>query len=111
MDCSLPGFSVHGIFQARVLEWGAIPFSRGSSRPRDQTRVSHIAGKRFALWATTEYTEEGNSNGNIISHILFSYLILVFYDLILVILSIIVFYKKYCNQLHFIFEEAEAKTG
>ena len=42
MDCSLPGSSVHGIFQARVLEWVAISFSRGSSWSRDQTRVSHI---------------------------------------------------------------------
>ena len=35
MDCSLPGSSVHGILWARILEWGAIPFSRGSSQPRD----------------------------------------------------------------------------
>ena len=42
MDCSLPGFSDHGIFQARVLEWVAISFSRGSSWPRDRTRVSRI---------------------------------------------------------------------
>ena len=42
MDCSPPGSSVHGIFQARVLEWVAIPFSRASSRLRDQTQVSHI---------------------------------------------------------------------
>ena len=41
MDCSLPGSSVHGIFQARRLEWVAISFSRRSSRPRDWTRVSH----------------------------------------------------------------------
>ena len=41
-DCSLPGFSVHGIFQAIVLEWTAISFSRGSSQPRDQTQVSRI---------------------------------------------------------------------
>ena len=40
MDCSLPGSSVHGILQARVLQWVAIPFSRGSSHPRDWTRVS-----------------------------------------------------------------------
>ena len=45
MDCSLPGFSVHGIFQARVLEWVAISFSRGSSRPRDRTQVSCIVGR------------------------------------------------------------------
>ena len=47
MDCSLPGSSLHGILQARILEWVAISFSRGSSRPRDRTRVSCIAGRRF----------------------------------------------------------------
>ena len=47
MDCSLPGSSVHGIFQARVLEWVAISFSRGSSRPRDRIWVSRIVGRRF----------------------------------------------------------------
>ena len=52
MDCSLPGSSVHGIFQARVLEWVSISFSRGSSWPRDQTQVSHIAGRCFTAWAT-----------------------------------------------------------
>ena len=49
MDCSLPGFSVYGIFQARVLEWGAFSFSRGSSLPKGQTQVSCIAGRRFTL--------------------------------------------------------------
>ena len=52
MDCSLPDSSVHGIFQARVLEWIAISSSRGSSQPRDQTQVSHIAGRFFTIWAT-----------------------------------------------------------
>ena len=47
MYCSLPGSSVHGIFQAIVLEWIAISFSRGSSQPRDQTQVSQIADRRF----------------------------------------------------------------
>ena len=46
MDCSQLGFLVHGIFQARVLEWVAISFFRGSSRPSDQTRVSRIAGRQ-----------------------------------------------------------------
>ena len=41
--------SVHGIFQARVLEWVAISFSRGSSRPRDQTQVSRIVGRHFTI--------------------------------------------------------------
>ena len=44
MDCNLPGSSIYGILQARILEWFAIPFSRGSSRPRDQTWVSCTAG-------------------------------------------------------------------
>ena len=43
VDCSLPGSSVHGTLQARKLEWVAISFSGGSSRPRDQTRVSWTA--------------------------------------------------------------------
>ena len=51
---SLPGSSLHGILQARVLEWVAISFSRGSSQPRDWTWVSRIAGRRFNLWATGE---------------------------------------------------------
>ena len=54
VNCSQPGFSIHGILQARVLECVAISFSRESSPSRDQTRVSHIAGRRFNFWATTE---------------------------------------------------------
>ena len=49
MDCSLSGSFVHGIFQARVLEWIATAFSRGSSQPRNRTRVSRIAGGRFTV--------------------------------------------------------------
>ena len=54
MGCSLPGSSLHGILQARVLEWVAISFSRGSSRPRNWTQVSHISGRHFNLRATRE---------------------------------------------------------
>ena len=57
VDCSLPGFSVHGILQARILERVTVSFSRGSSRPRDQTRVSRIGGRCFKLWATREALE------------------------------------------------------
>ena len=53
-DCSLPGSSVHGIFQARVLELVAISFSRWSSWPRDRTWVSCIVGRRFTIWTTKE---------------------------------------------------------
>ena len=45
MDCSLPGSSVHRIFQARILEWVAIPYSRGSSQPRDQISYVHCSGR------------------------------------------------------------------
>ena len=54
MDCSSPGCSVRGILQARMLEWVAISFPRGSSQPRDGTLVSHIAGRLFTIWATRE---------------------------------------------------------
>ena len=54
MDYDLPSSSVHGILQARVLEWVAISFSRGSSWPRDWTWVSHILGRCFTIWATRE---------------------------------------------------------
>ena len=54
MDCNLPG-SIHEIFQARILEWVAISFSRGSSQPRDRTRVSRIVGRCFTFWATREF--------------------------------------------------------
>ena len=53
-DYSLPGSSIHGIFQARILEWVAFSFSRTSSQPRDWTRVSLIVGRRFTIWATRE---------------------------------------------------------
>ena len=52
MDCSPSGFSVHGIFQARIRDWVVIPFSRGSSLPRDQTQSP--AGGFFTNWATRE---------------------------------------------------------
>ena len=54
MDGNLPGSVVHGIFQARILEWAAISFSRRSFQPRDRTQVSCIADSRFTVWATRE---------------------------------------------------------
>ena len=54
IDCNLPGSSVHGILQARMLEWVAISFSRGSSQPRNRTQVSYTAGRFFTDWATRE---------------------------------------------------------
>ena len=52
-DCSLPGSSVHGIFQARILEWVVISFSR-SSQPRDRTHASCIGAQILYCWATRE---------------------------------------------------------
>ena len=54
MDCSSPGSSVHGTLQARILEWVAMPSSRGSSQPKDWTQVSCTAGKFFTHWTTWE---------------------------------------------------------
>ena len=58
MDCSLPGSSVHGILSARILEWGAMSSSRGSSQPRDPTQVSHITGWFSTSWATREALQD-----------------------------------------------------
>ena len=52
--CDPMDYMVHGILQARILEWVAFPFSRGSSQPRDQTQVSHITGGFFTSWAKRE---------------------------------------------------------
>ena len=57
VDCSPPGSSFHGIFQARVLEWVAISFSRGSSQPRDRTWFSLILGRRSNLRAKPSFIE------------------------------------------------------
>ena len=54
MDCSLWGSSGHGIFQARILEWVPISFSRGYFQPRDWTQVSRIVGRHFTIWAIRE---------------------------------------------------------
>ena len=65
MDCRPPGFSVHGILQARILQWVATPFSRGSSWPRDWTEVSGIAGRFFTIWATWEAPIKGGAEAKI----------------------------------------------
>ena len=52
--CDLMDYTVHGILQARILDWVAFAFSRGSSQPRDWAQVSHIAGRFFTSWATRE---------------------------------------------------------
>ena len=72
-DCSLPGSSVHGILQVRILEWVAILFSRGSSWPRDWTQVSRIPGRFFTIWATREVHCKLDSNHLLcITHVLSS---------------------------------------
>ena len=62
MDC--PGSSIHGIFQARVLQWVAISLSRGFSWPRDRTQVSHVAGRSFTVRAIREVERLKNKEGN-----------------------------------------------
>ena len=74
MDCSLPGSSVHGLFQARVLGSLAISFSRGSSRPRDWTLLSHIASRCFTIWATSETSSQVDiTQTRVIKHTYFIY--------------------------------------
>ena len=70
MDCSLPGSSVHGILQARILEWVDIPFPRGSSQPRDWTWASCIAGGLFTIWATMEVPMSGAGEYNLLIRLL-----------------------------------------
>ena len=65
MDCSLPGSSVHGIFQARKLEWVAISFSRGSSPPQDWTSVFYVSWK----WQPISFSGNGNPYAKINKHI------------------------------------------
>ena len=60
MDCSPLGSSVHGILQAGILEWAAIPFSRGSCHHRDWTHVSCVAARFFTIWTTREWIKRGN---------------------------------------------------
>ena len=64
--CNRMDYTIHGALQARILEWVAFPFSRGSSQPRDQTQVSHIAGRFFTSWATREahigHSRDANPN-------------------------------------------------
>ena len=76
MDCSLPGSSVHGILQARVHQWVAMPCSRGSSQPRDWTQVSYIVGRFFTTeppgkpsgynrWTNLDGQHKGGHNGEV----------------------------------------------
>ena len=68
--CDPMDYTVHGILQARILEWVAFPFSRGSSQPRDHTQVSHIAGGFFTNWAIREAQTEGGK-GEIVADFIF----------------------------------------
>ena len=69
MDCSLPDSSVHGILQARILEWVAIPFSRRFSWSRDQTQVSCTAGRFFTVWSTGLSTPNSTARASIQIHL------------------------------------------
>ena len=62
--CNPIDYAVHGILQARILEWVAYPFSSGSSQPRDQTQVTRIARGFFTSWATREAQDQGDLGTN-----------------------------------------------
>ena len=72
MDYSLPGSSVHGIFQAIVLEWIAISFSKESSQPRDWTQISHIVDRRFTVCNLSQKAEKQiSSKGYLLNYSLY----------------------------------------
>ena len=86
MNHNLPGVSVHGILQTRVLEWAAIFFSRGSSWPRYWTLLSCILGRFFTIWATSFISSWSimfiayfSSPVNFFNLIIFIFLVVVFY--------------------------------
>ena len=66
--CNPMDYTVHGILQARILEWVAFPFSRGSSQPRDWTQVSRIAGGFFTSWVTREAPRKHQRSPNSGTH-------------------------------------------
>ena len=68
--CDPRDYTVHGILQAKILEWVAFPFSRGSSQLRDQTRVSSIVGRFFTSWATREAQEYWSGSISLLQQIL-----------------------------------------
>ena len=92
MDCGAPGSSVLGILQARILEWVAISFFRGSSWPRDRTHVSRIAGRRFNLWATRGAPRKKNLHNPHLSNanITFAFALLLMFSLLLPLLLLTV---------------------
>ena len=95
LDCSPPGSSVHGILQTRILEWVTISFSRGSSWPRDWTRVSCVAGRYYTVWDTREAWQSPEP---------------------LSIIDLILCWALFCilyllHDLHFINKETEADVG
>ena len=101
MDYSLQGSSVHGILQARILEWVAIPFSRGSSWPRNWTQVSCVAGRFFTDWATLEGSKSQGSQWHLLPQVLLQ--MTVFFIALLWILETILLQ-------HFCFRDGEAKV-
>ena len=87
-DCSLPCSSIHGIYQARILEWVAISFSRRPSQPRDRTWVSRTRGRCFTIWATREAqsTTYPSPNGIFISDFIMQEL-----------LKVLFFFTSWCS--------------
>ena len=77
MDYSPPGSSVHGILQARILEWVAIPFSRKYFQPRDQIKVSWTAGRLFTDWVIREASREVTNTTLLLSPWLWTHLMVV----------------------------------
>ena len=107
MDCSLPGSSVHGIFQAKILEWVSISFSREFSWPRDWTRVSCIVGRRFTVWATREAPTPTLSFRSQLNYFLREGFLWSFYNLLFFLITHCIFsfltQNPFCNYIFMCF--------
>ena len=106
VDGSPPGSSIHGIHQARILEWVGISFFRGSSQPRDWTQVSHIAGRYFTLWDTRAMVGEWKPElfSRFATGLLFKFVFILFKNIVLKYSWFTMLYLVACIQQKITFE-------
>ena len=99
MDGSPPGVSVHRIFQERILEWVAIPFSKAFSQPRNRTWVTYIASRFFTIWAAREDPGELNSyvKWSLSNFSLIPFFILSMWETILTIVAVLLWFLSCFN--------------
>ena len=95
--CDPMDYKVHGILQARILEWAAFPFSRGSSQPRDRTQVSRIAGGFFTSWVTRDTLKTRHPEKNYFSGCQLPNSVCIWHSFIFIILKLTMFCLSFLN--------------